>query len=136
MSLENDATQLGKKAKEAANRLAENSTEEKNQALLFMAERLGEQEEYLLRENKKDLEFARKKGLSKALLDRIALSPNRIEAMANGLREVARLPDPVREIVKTWHRPNGLQVERMQIPLGVIGIIYEARPNVTADAMF
>ncbi len=134
MSLKNDATQLGKKAKEAANRLAENSTEEKNRALLLMAERLGEQEEYLLRENKKDLEFARKKGLSKALLDRIALNPNRIEAMANGLREVARLPDPVREIVKTWSRPNGLQVEKMRIPLGVIGIIYEARPNVTSDA--
>lgn len=134
MSLENDATQLGKKAKEAANRLAQNSTEEKNRALLFMAERLGEQEEYLLRENKKDLEFARKKGLSKALLDRIALNPIRIEAMANGLREVARLPDPVREIVKTWSRPNGLQVGRMRIPLGVIGIIYEARPNVTSDA--
>jgi len=134
MSLKNDATQLGKKAKEAANRLAENSTEEKNRALLLMAERLGEQEEYLLRENQKDLEFARKKGLSKALLDRIALNPNRIEAMANGLREVARLPDPVREIVKTWSRPNGLQVGKMRIPLGVIGIIYEARPNVTADA--
>lgn len=134
MSLKNDATQLGKKAKEAANRLAENSTEEKNRALLLMAERLGEQEEYLLRENKKDLEFARQKELSKALLDRIALNPNRIEAMANGLREVARLPDPVREIVKTWSRPNGLQVEKMRIPLGVIGIIYEARPNVTSDA--
>ena len=134
MSLKNDATQLGKKAKEAANRLAENSTEEKNRALLLMAERLGEQEEYLLRENQKDLEFARKKGLSKALLDRIALNPNRIEAMANGLREVARLPDPVREIVKTWSRPNGLQVGKMRIPLGVIGIIYEARPNVTSDA--
>jgi len=134
MSLKNDATQLGKKAKEAANRLAENSTEEKNRALLLMAERLGEQEEYLLRENKKDLEFARKKELSKALLDRIALNPNRIEAMANGLREVARLPDPVREIVKTWSRPNGLQVGKMRIPLGVIGIIYEARPNVTSDA--
>ena len=134
MSLKDDAFLLGKKAKEAARRLAQLSSEEKNRALLLMAERLGGQKELLLKENKKDLDLARKAGLSTALLDRIALNASRIEAMARGLREVAALPDPVREIVKMWRRPNGLQVGRMRIPLGVIAIIYEARPNVTADA--
>jgi len=134
MSLKSEAALLGKKAKEAARRLARLSSDEKNRALLRMADRLQEQKELLLKENEKDLKLARKAGLSSALLDRIALSPGRIEAMAKGLREVAALPDPVREIVKTWRRPNGLQVGKMRIPLGVIFIIYEARPNVTADA--
>ena len=84
--------------------------------------------------NQKDLEFAKAKGVASAMLDRIALNPTRVQEMAQGLRAVAALPDPVREVVKMWRRPNGLQVGRMRIPLGVIGIIYEARPNVTADA--
>ncbi len=99
-----------------------------------MADRLEAQSSFLIEENKQDLEAARRSGLSAALLDRIALNSNRVQAMAKGLREVAVLPDPVREIVKMWRRPNGLQVGKMRIPLGVIGIIYEARPNVTADA--
>lgn len=134
MSLRDDAILLGKKAKEAARRLAQISSEEKNRALLQMAERLEGQKGLLLKENRKDLDQARKAGLSTVLLDRIALDPSRIEAMAKGLKEVAALPDPVREIVKMWRRPNGLQVGKMRIPLGVIAIIYEARPNVTADA--
>ncbi|HEX9786811.1 MAG TPA: glutamate-5-semialdehyde dehydrogenase, partial [Candidatus Binatia bacterium] len=84
--------------------------------------------------NRKDVELAKRAGVSKAVLDRIALDAGRVTAMAHGLREVAALADPVREVVKLWRRPNGLQVGRMRIPLGVIGIIYEARPNVTADA--
>ena len=134
MSLKDDALALGKKAKEAARRLAQLSTEEKNRALLRMAEGLEGQREFLLKENQKDLDPARKAELSTALLDRVALSPSRIESMVKGLREVTALPDPVREIVKMWRRPNGLQVGKMRIPLGVIAIIYEARPNVTADA--
>ncbi len=134
MSLKDDAIALGKKAKEASRRLAQLSSEEKNRALLQMAERLEGQKEFLLKENKKDLDLARKAKLSSALLDRIALNPSRIADMAKGLREVAGLPDPVREIVKMWRRPNGLQVGKMRIPLGVITMIYEARPNVTADA--
>ena len=134
MSLKNDAIALGKKAKEAARMLARLSSAEKNRALLLMAERLEGQREQLLKENKKDLDLARKAKLSSALLDRIALDPGRIAGMAKGLREIAALPDPVREIVKMWRRPNGLQVGKMRIPLGVIAIIYEARPNVTADA--
>ncbi len=134
MSLKDDAILLGKQAKEASRRLARLSSEEKNQALLQMAEGLETQSDILLTENKRDLDLAREAGLSSAVLDRIALNAGRITAMAKGLREVAALPDPVREIVKMWRRPNGLQVGKMRIPLGVIGMIYEARPNVTADA--
>lgn len=134
MSLKDDAIRLGKNAKEAARQLAQLSSEVKNRALVRMAECLEGQKEILLAENKKDLELARKAGLSAALLDRIELNPGRIESMSKGLREIAALPDPVREIVKMWRRPNGLQVGKMRIPLGVIAIIYEARPNVTADA--
>ncbi len=99
-----------------------------------MAEKLEARSDFLIAENQKDLEFAKAKGVASAMLDRIALDPGRVRAMAQGLRDVAALPDPVREVVKMWRRPNGLQVGRMRIPLGVIGMIYEARPNVTADA--
>jgi glutamate-5-semialdehyde dehydrogenase len=100
----------------------------------LMADQLEAQNDYLIEANKKDLDAAKEAGVSGALLDRIALDPGRVRGMAKGLRDVAALPDPVREIVKMWRRPNGLQVGRMRIPLGVIAIIYEARPNVTADA--
>jgi glutamate-5-semialdehyde dehydrogenase len=134
MSLRDGAMLLGKNAKEAARQLARVSTAEKNRALLNMAEEIERQSEFLLQENQKDLDLARKGGVSSALLDRIALNPARVQAMAKGLRDIAVLPDPVGEIVKSWRRPNGLQVKRVRIPLGVIAIIYEARPNVTADA--
>jgi glutamate-5-semialdehyde dehydrogenase len=99
-----------------------------------MAERLETRCDFLVKENEKDLEGARQARISNAVLDRIALDSDRVRAMARGLRDVAALPDPVHEIVKMWRRPNGLQVGKMRIPLGVIGMIYEARPNVTADA--
>lgn len=134
MALKDEALVLGKKAKEAARRLGQLSAEEKNRALRRMAELLETRGEKILGENARDLEQARQAGLSEALLDRIALNPQRLQGIATGLREIALLPDPVREIVKMWRRPNGLQVGRMRIPLGVILIIYEARPNVTADA--
>ncbi|MGZ9215072.1 MAG: glutamate-5-semialdehyde dehydrogenase, partial [Candidatus Binatia bacterium] len=110
------------------------SSEEKNRALLLMAEKLEARSDFLIAANQKDLEFAKAKGVASAMLDRIALDAGRVRAMARGLRDVVALPDPVREVVKMWRRPNGLQVGRMRIPLGVIGMIYEARPNVTADA--
>jgi glutamate-5-semialdehyde dehydrogenase len=128
------AIQLGKQAKVAARRLAALSSQDKNQALHIMADRLEAQSALLIEHNQHDLVAAKKAGITGALLDRIALTPDRVQAMGKGLREVAALPDPVREIVKMWRRPNGLQVGKMRIPLGVIGIIYEARPNVTADA--
>lgn len=133
-SFSDQAIQLGKQAKAAARRLAVLSSEEKNQALQVVADRLESQSAFLIEENRNDLSSAKKAGITGAVLDRIALTPDRIQTMAKGLREIAALPDPVREIVKMWRRPNGLQVGRMRIPLGVIGIIYEARPNVTADA--
>jgi len=128
------AIQLGKQAKAAARRLAVLSSQDKNHALQLMADRLEAQSAFLMEENQNDLDSAKKAGISGAVLDRIALTPSRVQVMAKGLRDVAALPDPVREMVKMWRRPNGLQVGRMRIPLGVIGIIYEARPNVTADA--
>jgi glutamate-5-semialdehyde dehydrogenase len=132
--LKQEALRLGRRDKQAARLLAPLSSAEKNRALGLMAAKLESRGEFLIEENQKDLEAAKKSGVSSAVLDRIALDPSRVQAMANGLRDVAALPDPVREIVKMWRRPNGLQVGRMRIPLGVIGIIYEARPNVTADA--
>lgn len=134
MALKDEALSLGKKAKEAARRLGQLSAEEKNRGLRRMAELLEARGEKILDENRKDLDEARQQGLSEALLDRIALNPKRLQGMAKALREIALLPDPVGEIVKMWRRPNGLQVGRMRIPLGVILMIYEARPNVTADA--
>jgi glutamate-5-semialdehyde dehydrogenase len=133
-SLKEEAIQLGRQAKAAARQLAPLASEEKNRALNLMADALEEQSDYLIAENKKDLDAARSAAISHAVLDRIALDPSRVQMMAKGLREVALLPDPVHEIVKMWRRPNGLQVGKMRIPLGVIGMIYEARPNVTADA--
>ncbi len=133
-SLKEEAIRLGKQAKAAARRLAPLSSEDKNRALRLMADKLESQSARLLEENNKDLEAARAADVSAALLDRIALNPDRVQAMAKGLRDIVALPDPVHEIVKMWRRPNGLQVGKMRIPLGVIGIIYEARPNVTADA--
>jgi len=132
--LKQAAFRLGTQAKIASRRLAPLSSAEKNRALLLMADKIEAKSAFLVEENAKDLDFAKANGVSSAVLDRIALNPKRVRAMAQGLRDVAALADPVREVVKMWRRPNGLQVGRMRIPLGVIGIIYEARPNVTADA--
>src|ERR1043166_1001156 len=133
-SLKNEALRLGINAKAAARQLAPLSSREKNTALLLMADGLEAKTSFLLDQNKKDLDGAQSAGISTAVLDRIALNPKRVQAMASALRDIAALPDPVHEVTKMWRRPNGLQVGRMRIPLGVIGIIYEARPNVTADA--
>ncbi len=126
--------EIGQRAKEAARKLPSLSTETKNRVLRLVAERLRAEKAYLQEENEKDLVAAREKGLSAALIDRLTLSDKVIEGMAVGLEEVAALPDPVGEVVKMWRRPNGLWVGRMRIPLGVIAMIYESRPNVTIDA--
>jgi glutamate-5-semialdehyde dehydrogenase len=133
-SFKEEALSLGKRAKAAARQLAQVSTADKNRVLSLMADQIEAQSSFLIVENAKDLKSAKTAGVSSAVLDRIALNADRINAMAKGLRDVVALPDPVREVVKMWRRPNGLQVGRMRIPLGVIGIIYEARPNVTSDA--
>ncbi len=123
-----------KEAREGARSLARASSGQKNAALVKMAAALKDRAEELVSENKKDIEYATKKGLSKAMIDRLTLNEKRIDEMAQGLVEVAQLPDPVGEITRMWRRPNGMTVGRMRVPIGVIGIIYEARPNVTADA--
>jgi glutamate-5-semialdehyde dehydrogenase len=123
-----------KEAREGARSIAKASSAQKNAALLRMAESLRKRSKELIRENTRDIEFAKKKGLSKAMIDRLALNDKRINEMALGLAEVAALPDPAGEILKMSQRPNGMTVGKMRVPIGVIGIIYESRPNVTADA--
>ena len=124
----------GKKAKAAARFLATAPSTMKDQAILGMAAQLEQETGIILKENEKDIEQGKKQGLTAALLDRLALSPERIQDMAAGLREIAALPDPIGEIVSSYKRPNGLEVGRKRVPIGVIGLIYESRPNVTADA--
>lgn len=125
---------LGKKAKEASYILGNLSSKDKNDALYAMADFLIENSKVIIEANKKDLETSRIKGTSESMLDRLALNEARIEGMANGLRQVAALEDPVGEVLGMWTRPNGLQIGKKRVPIGVIGIIYEARPNVTSDA--
>ena len=125
---------IGLNAKEASYELGILSTIEKDKALLLMAEELINHKEYILEANKIDLDKAKEKGISEALLDRLALSDERIEDMANGLREIVKLQDPVGEVISMWQRPNGIQIGQKRVPMGVIGIIYESRPNVTCDA--
>ncbi|NPA39035.1 MAG: glutamate-5-semialdehyde dehydrogenase [Thermodesulfobacteria bacterium] len=126
--------EMAKKAKSASKALATVSSEVKNQVLLKVADRLLEKKDYIQEVNKKDIEKAKEMGKTSAFIDRLTLSDKVISAMAQGLRDVASLPDPVGEITKMWKRPNGLVVGRMRIPLGVIAMIYESRPNVTIDA--
>lgn len=121
-------------AKAGAKVLAKASSGRKNAALLEMAKALQSKAKEIISENKKDIQFAKKKGLSKAMIDRLALNEKRVIEMAMGLVEVAALPDPVGEIVRMRQRPNGMSVGKMRVPIGSIGIIYESRPNVTADA--
>ena len=121
-------------ARAAAHALAVAGTRVKDEALLHMARALEEKTAALLDANRADLDRARTKGHARAFLDRLTLTERRIEEMANGLRQIAALPDPVGTVVESWRRPNGIEISRVRVPLGVIGFIYESRPNVTADA--
>ncbi len=125
---------IGAAAKVAAVELATVPTEAKNEALRAAAKHLRGNTEALKAANAKDMAGGEEKGLTKAMLDRLALNDDRIEAMARGLEDIATLPDPVGEVMAEWDRPNGLRIARVRVPLGVIGVIYESRPNVTADA--
>jgi len=127
-------TDLGGRARAASRLLARASTAAKNSALLAIAERLDAERVAIAAANRHDLEAGAAKGLDAALLDRLELTPGRIDAMIEGVRQVAVLPDPVGAITDLDYRPSGIQVGRMRVPLGVVGIIYESRPNVTADA--
>lgn len=130
-----EAKQKALKAREAASVLAGLSTAVKDAALLEMASALLENQQAVLDANAQDVAAGRARGLSEALVDRLSLNPKRIEAMAEGLRQVASLPDPVGSIVAGWTRPNGLVIQKVRVPLGVVGCIYEARPNVTVDVV-
>ncbi len=134
MDLERMVVHMGQAAKKAARALANTSTPAKNQALLQAAAQLRRENGVLLAANLQDLEVGRKNGLSAAMLDRLTLTEARIDAMAKGLELIADLPDPVGETIAMWRRPNGLEIGQVRVPLGVVGVIYESRPNVTADA--
>ena len=125
---------MGAAARDASAAVAKAGPEKRTAALKAMAARIRAAAPALLAANKEDMAAARIKGISGAMLDRLELTPSRIEAMAKGVEDVAALPDPVGDVMATWTRPNGLEISRVRGPIGVIGIIYESRPNVTADA--
>ena len=125
---------IGKKAREASGMLAVASSQQKKDALIFSADSIRKNTAKILEQNKKDLDFGASKSLSNALMDRLLLNEERIGSMIDGLEAIANQDDPVGEIMETWRRPNGLEIKRVRTPLGVIGVIYESRPNVTADA--
>ena len=136
--LQNDVAALladiGRRARAAARPLALASAERKYAALVGMAQAVGRQEQSILAANALDMANGEEAGLSPAMLDRLKLDSGRIRAIADGIRAIAELKDPIGEIIAQWDRPNGLHIERVRTPLGVIGVIYESRPNVTADA--
>ncbi len=134
---EDYVVELVRKARGAATKLAALSTAVKDEALLAMADSLVEKTDHILEANKQDLDALEAEGEERAqsaLADRLRLNPERIAEMAAGIREVAKLPDPVGGTPKMWRRPNGMRVGRVRVPIGVIGMIYESRPNVTADS--
>ncbi|MEO9169231.1 MAG: aldehyde dehydrogenase family protein, partial [Aestuariivirga sp.] len=126
--------QLGLNARAAAKVLAGATTAQKNSALLAMAKAIRAAAKEILAANAKDLEAAKSKDLKSSFVDRLTLNPARLEAMATGLEEIAALNDPVGRVLEKWTRPNGMEISRIAVPIGVIGIIFESRPNVTADA--
>lgn len=134
MELKEQVIRMARKAKQASQKLAKLSSTVKNEALLKMAQILETHKDKILKLNHKDIVLAKAKGLPPALIDRLTLNEKRIKQMCDGLRQIAQLEDPVGKIESMWRRPNGLLIGRMRVPLGVIGIIYESRPNVTVDA--
>ncbi len=125
---------FGRRARAAARALARMSREQKDRGLLAMADEVVAAAPEILAANSQDVEKAKAAGLSGAMLERLALDPKKLAAMADGIREVAALPDPVGEIIRDWTRPNGLRIQKVRVPIGTVGIIYESRPNVTSDA--
>jgi glutamate-5-semialdehyde dehydrogenase len=123
-----------KKLKKAAKTLGMLSTEEKNAALSKMADHLINQKDFILAENEKDIYVGKENGLSQSLLDRLMLTEERLEQIVDGIRQLITLKDPIGEMIETWERPNGLRIQTIRVPLGVVGMVYEARPNVTVDA--
>ena len=133
-SFKNKINQVGLQAKEASKILAKVSTKQKNEAILAMAGHILKDKELILEENKKDLKKAKTKGLSESFIDRLELGDERIISIATTLSEIESFRDPVGKVLDSWTRPNGLSISRVSTPLGTVGVIYESRPNVTADA--
>lgn len=129
-----EVVEKGKLAKIAAQQFVTKTTEQKNAALSAIADALASETSYILQENEKDLTAGKKKGMSSSMLDRLRLTEERLAGMAEGIRQLIELPDPVGKTISTIKRPNGLTIEQVTVPLGVVGMIYEARPNVTVDA--
>ena len=134
MDFDNYIVNIGRRAKDASRIMVTISTDMKNNALLNMAEALINSQDIIIKANAKDMELGSKNNLSVAMLDRLMIDQQRIENMAEGLKDVATLPDPIGEGIKRWKRPNDLDISMVRVPLGVIGMIYESRPNVTVDA--
>ncbi len=134
MSIESTITAIAKQARTASIEMAKYSSEKKNKALRHLAEDIAQNAAHIITENRRDIESAKEMGLTSAMIDRLTISDSTIESMVQGIKEIIQLEDPVGSVIKTWIRPNGLQVSKVRIPLGVIGIIYESRPNVTIDA--
>ncbi len=134
MFVESTIVEMSKAARSASIEMARCPSDKKNEVLMRLADNIEKEASYIQTENEKDLLRAREMGLSNAMIDRLTVKDSTIKSMADGLREVVQIPDPVGSMSNTWLRPNGLQISRMRIPLGVIGIIYESRPNVTVDA--
>lgn len=134
MNLSQTLEQIGQRAQSASQILAQATTKTKNEALLAIADRIAKETEAILAANEADLKAGSERGLSSAMLDRSRLDPRRIQTIANSVRELIDLTDPVGEVLKQWSRPNGLKISKIRVPIGVIGIIYESRPNVTSDA--
>ena len=132
--LRSDILEFGKRARAASRSLASARTQQKNQALLAMADELRAHSDWILSANARDIEKITSGQLSKAMVDRLRLSPKRVNAMAEGIRQVTSLEDPVGKVINEWTRPNGLRISKVRVPIGVIGIIYESRPDVTSDA--
>ena len=134
MTLEQEIHTIGRRARDASRALARLSASQKNKILIAMADELVVRSPEILAANAEDTAAAEKNGLTKSAIDRLRLTPDRISGMADGIRQVAALEDPVGEILRDWTRPNGIHIQKVRTPIGVIGIIYESRPNVTADA--
>ncbi|WP_042355730.1 glutamate-5-semialdehyde dehydrogenase [Bacillus rubiinfantis] len=130
----NELVTKARKVKAASKQLTKRTTEEKNSALLRIAEKISANKDWIIKENQKDIVAGKENGLSASLLDRLQLSDKRIEAIIAGIHQVISLTDPIGEIIDEWKRPNGLHLETIRVPLGVVGMVYEARPNVTVDA--
>ena len=135
MNLKKELIKLAKTAQEASRQMLNVSSATKNKVLQEMAHALGSKKDFILRANRKDILKAKRLGLSKTFIDRLTLNDKRIKEMADSLLQIAKLSDPVGEVIKAWRRPNGLWIHKVRVPIGVIAIIYESRPNVTADCI-